>query len=243
MDQQLIESISKMNVNGNRLELPQDEFFANYAAVKKCLTTAGGKYKQNGFEFTENADLVKTRLVGGEAIDDKKKFQFFATPDALASRLVNMAYVNNDCRVLEPSAGQGAISNHLRVEAAECVVVELMPQNCQALQRQGYKPHETDFLTLSTKDLGEFDRIVANPPFTKNQDIEHIKHMYGFLRDGGRLVSVASRSWMTGSQKKQVAFREWLDEIDAGIYELEAGEFKESGTNIATAIIVIDKAA
>jgi len=78
---------------------------------------------------------------------------------------------------------------------------------------------------------------------TKNQDIDHIKQMYGFLKEGGRMVSVASRSWMTGSQKKQVAFREWLDEVDAGIYELEGGEFKESGTSIAAVVIVIDKAA
>jgi ParB-like nuclease family protein len=240
MKKELIESISKMIVNGKRLELPQDEHFDNYAQVKKCLLLAGGKYKKCGFEFGENAQEIKDRLIGGEAIDDKKKFQFFATPDALARRLVDMAYVTDNCRVLEPSAGQGAISNLVRDLADECVVVELMPQNAKALRRQGYDVKECDFLTLKTKDIGMFDRIIANPPFTKNQDIDHIIHMMTLLKPGGKLVSVASQSWTFGSQKKQLAFRGWLDVLNAKITELDAGEFKASGTNIQAVIVEIE---
>lgn len=243
MDQQLLDSISKMTANGNRLELPQDEHFANYAQVKKCLITAGGKYKRCGFEFQEDAQIIKDRLIGGEAINDKKKFQFFATPEPLAKHLIDIAQVTYACRTLEPSAGQGAISNLLRHYSADCVVVELMPQNATALTRQGYKVHEADFLSLSDKEIGTFDRIVANPPFTRNQDIDHIKHMYSLLNPNGRLVSVASKSWTFGSQKKQVAFREWLDELDSEIIEVPAGAFKESGTSISAVIVVIDKAA
>ena len=241
MTKNLIESITKMTAIGNRLELPTDEHFSNYPQVKKCLIDAGGKYKKCGFEFPEEAQLIKERLIGGEAINDKKKFQFFATPSHLAKELIDIAGVTTQCRTLEPSAGQGAIASILKERGGECVTMELMEQNIKVLQRLGFLVIEGDFLTKTSKDIGTYDKIVANPPFTKNQDIDHIKHMYSLLRNGGRLVSLASKSWVFGNQKKQIAFREWLDDLNADIIDVPAGEFKESGTQIAPAIIVIDK--
>ena len=41
MKQDIIDSMKKMNTNGNRLELPTDEHFNNYPQVKKCLLAAG----------------------------------------------------------------------------------------------------------------------------------------------------------------------------------------------------------
>lgn len=240
MNNELIESIKKMAANGNRLELPKNEQFANYAQVKKCLITAGGKYNRCGFIFSDDAQAVKDRLIGGEAINDKKKFQFFATPAALAAQIVELANIQPDSRMLEPSAGQGAIAELLRAKGGELRTVELMPQNIAALDRLGLSPFEGDFLTMDSLTLGHFDRIVANPPFTKNQDIDHIRHMHKLLKPGGKLVSIASKSWTFGSQKKQVAFREWLDEVGATTTEIPAGAFKESGTQISAVIVEIE---
>jgi 16S rRNA G1207 methylase RsmC len=38
----------------------------------------------------------------------------------------------------------------------------------------------TDFLSL---DERSFDKIIANPPFSKSQDVKHILHMYELLAD------------------------------------------------------------
>lgn len=241
MNKELISSISKMPAAGNRLELPTNEHFKNYNQVKKCLLDAGGKYKKCGFEFAEDAQLIKNRLIGGEAINDKKKFQFFATPTDLAKQLVELAGVTKKCRTLEPSAGQAAIATLLKEAGGECVTMELMEQNIKVLRRLGFLVIEGDFLTKTKEHLGLYDKIVANPPFTKNQDIDHIKNMYSLLKGGGRLVSVASRSWMNGSQKKQIAFREWLGSVGAEVIDIPSGIFKESGTNIAASIIIINK--
>ncbi len=237
----LIESIKKMIPVGNRLELPKDDQFSNYAQVKKALLTAGGKYKRCGFEFTEDAQQIKDRLIGGEVINDKKKFQFFATPRPLAEQLVKMADIQPNHRVLEPSAGQGAISNLICGIARDCTVIELMSENIKALIRQGYNVTEGCFLEHDSDDIGLFDRVVANPPFTKNQDIDHIKHMFSMLKPGGKIVSIASKSWIHGSQKKQVAFRDWLNDVDATITEVPVGAFKESGTSISTVIVEINR--
>jgi SAM-dependent methyltransferase len=240
MKPDVLESIAKMTVNGNRLELPKKEHFSNYGAVKKALINAGGRYNKNGFCF-KDAQATYDSFLAGEVRHDKKKFQFFATPDRLAQQLVDHADVQPHHRVLEPSAGQGAILNPLVVASGQVMCVEIMPENIEVLQKKGYYPVEADFLTLTETDIGTFDRIVANPPFTKNQDIDHILHMFEFLKPGGRLVSVASKSWTFGSQKRQKEFRSGLEWIGAQVLDIPAGAFKESGTQIAAVIIIIDK--
>ncbi|URC15254.1 methylase [Paraglaciecola Antarctic GD virus 1] len=234
-------NINSMIANGNRLELPTDNVFKNYALVKKTMIKAGGKYVKNGFVFPSDATEIKMRLSGGEKIDDKKKFQFFATPSTLAKRLVEFAEVGPTDDVLEPSAGQGAILEHIP-KCRSITVVELMPENNKVLRKLGYPVWECDFLTLREHEIGfKFDRIIANPPFTNNQDIDHITHMYSLLDDSGILVSISSNSWRTGLQKKQVAFRDWLNTQDRLVLDLPAGTFKESGTNVDANIIVIYK--
>ena len=84
-----------------------------------------------------------------------------------------------------------------------------------------------------------FDRIIANPPFNKNQDIDHVKAMYRRLRKGGVLVSITSKHWQVSNNKKETEFRSWLDEVGADVEEIENGAFKESGTMIGGLIIKI----
>lgn len=244
MNEDLINSIKTMTVNGNRLELPKDEKFDNYLQVKKCLLAAGGKYKKCGFYFSEDAALVKSRLVGGGAINDKKKFQFFATPSGVVDLLMNHACIDSDMLVLEPSAGQGAIVDAIIGLGAHASMIELMPQNIKVLNRKyEIELAPLDFLNINPEKHIKYKRIVANPPFTKNQDVDHVSHMYKFLNEGGLLVSIMSTSWVHGSQKKQIAFREWLGSVDSYTEEIPQGSFKESGTNISTMLVVINKAS
>lgn len=44
-------------------------------------------------------------------------------------------------------------------------------------------------------------KIIANPPFSKSQDVKHILHMARNLTVGGRLVSIASASIKTREGK------------------------------------------
>jgi 16S rRNA G1207 methylase RsmC len=89
--------------------------------------------------------------------------------------------------------------------------------------------------------INKYDRIIANPPFTNNQDIDHIRQMYDFLKPGGRVVSIASKHWTFSNNKKETEFRDWLDKVNAEVQDVDAGAFKESGTNISTCIIIINK--
>lgn len=247
MKNDLIDSISLMIPMGNRLQLPTDRVFSNYAAVKKALLTAGGVYKRSGFEFKEDAATIQSRLCGGEVINDVKKFQYYPTPKELAMRMVQQAGIESHHRVLEPQAGQGHIVDCLP-EIRDLVLVELMPENYQVLTRKYMSgDYTTNTISIINEDFLKynpdegFDRIIANPPFTKNQDIDHVLHMYDLLNPDGRIVSLMSPSWIHGSQKKQVAFREWFDEVNGRMEEIPEGTFKQSGTNVRTILIDIYK--
>lgn len=240
-------SIAKCRIASNVVYLPniKEGMLSNYADVRKAFLNAGASYKNNTFIFPNEAQPYIDRLMGGESVNIKKEFQYFGTPEKLADRLVEMADIKKGYRLLEPSAGQGAILEAIDRKFSstdiEVMAVELMDVNCKVLQQKSFSALQMDFLKYECPDKYMFDRIIANPPFNKNQDIDHIRHMYEVCKSGGRIVTIASNSWRFGSQKKQVEFREWLESLNAEIHEVEAGEFKESGTTIATCIIVIDK--
>jgi phospholipid N-methyltransferase len=242
-------SIAKCRIGANVVYLPniKEGMLSNYADVRKAFLNAGATYKNNTFIFPNDAKPYIDRLMGGESVSIKKEFQYFGTPERLADRLVELADIQQSDRVLEPSAGQGAIVNAIyrnnpnRNKQIDCC--ELMDVNRGILEKiEGVNIIADDFLSLQNMVWTiYYDKIIANPPFNKNQDIDHIRKMYQVCKHGGRIVTIAGNSWRFGSQKKQVEFREWLDSIGAVVEDVEAGTFKESGTNIATCIIVIDK--
>ncbi len=229
--------IEYMEAVDNKLILPMDIFFSNYDEVKRVLTVAGGKYSKGAFVFKSDAQTIQHRILSGETVNDKKKFQFFATPQELADRVYQKLNHTAGLKTLEPSAGNAGLLNQIPKEDVDCI--ELMDDNYEYLIEHGYNVIGRDFTTMNIVDT--YDRIIANPPFTKNQDIKHIKMMYKALKDGGRLVSVASVHWEHASTSACVAFRKWLDNVGAEVEQVDSGAFKESGTNIKTCIITINK--
>ena len=160
--------------------------------------------------------------------------QLFPTPAPLAARMVELADIWGLQRVLEPSAGTGNILERLVGKTAKAVVaVEINFNLAHDLAKRwpGVDVRRTDFLTCNG-DLGTFDRIVMNPPFERGSDIEHILHAVKFLNPGGRLVAICANG------PKQ---REALEPLCAEWHDLEPGTFKESGTMVNTALILMTK--
>jgi len=243
-------SLSKCTIQGDTLFLPpiHDGILPNYQEVRKALINAGATYKQNKFIFPNDAKPYIDRLMGGESVNIKKEFQFFGTPAKLADYLVELAEIKPNDTILEPSAGQGAIisaiyrANHNFDSMV--YYYELMDVNRNVLTNVVYTgvTHKCiGFDFLESDKLNFFDKIIANPPFSKNQDINHILKMFEALKPKGRIVTIASKHWQHSSNKKETAFKQWLKDLNATVIEVEAGEFAESGTKIATCIIIINK--
>lgn len=231
--------------------LPQIELDRKkYIEVAKHLEFLGGKWNRGkkGFIFDREIESIDELL--GDNIKKKKDLQFFETPEFLADRLVELAEFKNFITILEPSAGRGRIiksiykglNNFVDYRIDYCEIDETNKKYIDSLECEILLMFKgNDFLELELLENKLYDRIIANPPFAKNQDVEHIKHMYKLLASGGILVSIASKHWQLSSNKKETEFRQFLEDTSAEIIELDGGEFKESGTMIQGVIIKISK--
>lgn len=163
--------------------------------------------------------------------------QLFPTPKELAQRVIELADIQPKHRILEPSAGTGALL--LAIHEAtplsqwntlDLVAVEVNPKLAKRLDQYTEAIHCADFLTCNG-NLGTFDRIVMNPPFANGQDIKHIEHARHFLKPGGRLVAICANGPRQQEALKPIA-SEWHD--------LEPGTFASEGTNVNTALLIIE---
>lgn len=240
------EVLKGCTIQGMIVKLPDVQLDRKlYQDVAKSLNLIGGKWKGGkvmGFEFPHDPTELLEQISGGEKRNLKKEFQFFATPDEVCDDIVFEAQIEPSHAILEPSAGQGAIVKAINrvFPGTKVDCYELMPTNQTMLKKvTEANVIGEDFL----KEAGnkKYDRIIANPPFAKNQDIDHVRKMYDCLKSGGRLVSITSTHWDKSENKKEKEFKAWLKSLKADVVEIEAGKFKESGTNISTMMVIINK--
>lgn len=238
---EILEILDQCEVNENTLYLPNIQLDRKtYLDVNKVLEAIGGKWnrKAKGHVFDKDVSgLLEDIILTGEYVDAKKEFNFFPTPKEIAERLIALAEIKPNDLLLEPSAGQGAIAD-LFPKENKSILIELNNDNCEVLKSKGYEVLNKDF--LETDYIGA-NKIIMNPPFTRQQDIEHIFHAYDILIEPGTLVSVCSTSPFFRDNKKAEKFRWFISTVNAEIFDLEPGAFKESGTMVATKIIKIIK--
>ena len=238
--------LAECRVEGNVLMLPDRQLDRKtYIDVNKVLESIGGKWnrKLKGHVFDNSPEETLEEIVlSGEYTDVKKDFQFFETPETLASKLCDMAEITPDCSVIEPSVGKGRIADEINKRNPKSLVCfELNNDMEMYLKDKDYEVRYGDFLEVDSDDISA-DRIVMNPPFSKQQDIDHVYKAYDCLNPGGVLVSVMSMSHTFRSDKKSKLFREFLEQNESEVEFLPEGTFKESGTMIRTCVVKVRKA-
>jgi hypothetical protein len=85
----------------------------------------------------------------------------------------------------------------------------------------------------------QFDRVIMNPPFNKGQDLKHITHaVTHWLKPGGQLFAL-----MLPHEDDVIsqALGAADDLCSWSTEDIEAGAFKESGTNIRTQLLLLEK--
>ena len=233
-----------------------------YLAVDKVLKVIGGKWKRGvGHVFSSDPRPAIAAAVGGEVVDEKKALQQFYTPAKLAADVVSWALEHCDSdrevgggyRVLEPSAGRGAMVRQvvLREPLAEVVMVELDPKNVAVLQAD-FPAHcvlQGDFLALDDKPRMRlsrhgglsrpFDVVVMNPPFHAGADVRHVLHAMKFLKPGAALAAVVGRGALTGRQKLAKSFQATVNRYGLLKADCKPGTFAEAGTDVATSVVVL----
>lgn len=240
------EILRHCTMEDNVLKLPAVQFSKkSYADAKKWIEEAGGSWtggKVQGFTFPFDPTRVFSILKEGKRCNLQQEYQFFETPDNVADWLVMLAGgISEDDTILEPSAGRGALIRaiHRSSPGSNVDCYELMPENVHFLKT-------IDNVTILGDNFidgcqHKYSKIIANPPFSGNQDIKHVRLMYDLLVTGGTLAAITSQHWMIASDATCKSFRDWIEEVGGKVYEIEEGEFKESGTMIKTSAIIIQK--
>lgn len=185
-------------------------------------------------EMRGRFERIGLRHENGTAPHAVVAHQLFQTPNTLATQLAKMLKLKPGERILEPSAGLGRlIEAVLPYEPSEIVAIDVsMACVRELVQRKwaGVKILEQDFLLTERQQIGTFDAIIMNPPFTHGSDIKHVFHAMKFLNPGGRVASICLSGERREREFKHMA-TEWFD--------FNSGAFKESNTNVPTSMFVI----
>jgi len=211
------------------------------------LTGQGGKaFDKRAEGDTVGADqytYAKTLYFGQKkGRQNHRGKDYFATPEPLGVKMVEWADIQANERVLEPSAGHGAIGkwfpqntvNHF-VESSSDLYSDL------SVAVQG-KVHNMDFLDLDLHN--KYDAIVMNPPYGLGSAdaIKHIAKAMGHTNMGGRIVALAPNNMMDKAGFKKMledkAYKGWVlrEKID-----LPEVTFKRAGTGARTSVYILDK--
>jgi len=253
IESSVLDVLSNATTEGNSLKLNGQLSRPLYVSTNKVLEAAGGKWNRKAqahiFE-NDAAEIMDTIILTGKVTNKKQDLGYFPTPAAVVKRLLELAEIEQGMLVLEPSAGQGAIAVKAAKMGAVVHCFEIDPSNANKLASNlfavspEYSVTREDFLTINPEkanfrgDL--YDRVIMNPPFTRQADIRHVMHALRFLAPGGRLVSVMSSGVTFRTNKLTENFREALKAHRGTIEPLPESTFAESGTNVNTVIVTLE---
>lgn len=235
--------LRNVSIQNNTVFLPNIQLNRNdYVAVDKALNLMGGTWnrKAKGHIFENDpTSLIALALETGEITDTKKAFQFYPTPNDVCKRMCELAQLDANSIVLEPSCGNGALADVIwSYHPKSLEGIELNTALQKVLDQKPYPVRcGIDFLNIS----GQWNRIIMNPPFTNGQDIKHVLHAFQQLAPGGILIAIVGAGCMFNSDTKSTQFRAFLAEHNAEAELLPAGTFKKSGTMVETYLIRIHK--
>lgn len=234
-----------------------------YAAADKALRALGGTWnrKAGGHVFpSAPGEALATMLASGQAPAlPKARHQvegYFATPDALAQLVVETYTVIPDlsvhARVLEPSAGDGALVRAVRRvnPAVEVVAVEPNTERAARIDDgSGLVSVQAErFEDVARRhaqvQAWPFDAVVMNPPFAlpgaATAWIDHVDLALSLVRPGGRVTAIVPAGFTYRTDRKHQRIRDQVEQF-GGWRALPEKSFTTSGTDVATAVIWMER--
>ena len=175
---------------------------------------------------------------------NREGIDYFATPEPLGFKMVEWANVKPGEKILEPSAGHGAISRYFPEDTARTIVEPSTELASKAsLRTPGARVVVGRFEDLNV-GANKFHAIVMNPPFGHGGKtaIDHLGKAVAHLANGGRIVALIPRGQATERFDK---FME-DDSRSRGVYlvgriVLPSVTFERAGTSVAAQVVILEK--
>lgn len=202
---------------------------------RNIVSTDSDYDRAKAFYFARGKKTAKNKAA--EGVD------YFATPEPIGYKMVQWAGLKDGDRVLEPSAGHGAISRFFSPNTDNTIIE---PSSRLAPQAQ-MNTENAKLINGMFEDLhisNKYDAITMNPPFGTGGKtaIEHLSKAFRHLREGGRVIALIPRGGMADKR-----FTKWYESDEAknahmvGEVLLPNVTFERAGTKVATRIVIIDK--
>lgn len=220
----------------------------------------GGKEMDNAGKNTISEwDMAKSYYYAQQKKTSRNKAaegqDYYATPEPIGYKMVEWAQAKDGDRMLEPSAGHGAISRWFSPNTKNTIIepsdklsplAEMVTENAQPIHST-FENHNI---------VNKYDAIVMNPPFGTGGKtaVEHLAKAFRHLKDGGRVIAI-----LPDGSSAQKHFDKWFyGNPDAKTKADRGGEpegvfmkevllpgvaFERAGTKVNTRIVVIDKFA
>lgn len=202
---------------------------------RNIVSTDSDYDRAKAFYFARGKKTAKNKAT--EGVD------YFATPEPVGYKMVQWAGLKDGDRVLEPSAGHGAISRFFSPNTDNTIIE---PSSRLAPQAQ-MNTDNAKLINGYFEDLhigNKYDAVTMNPPFGTGGKtaVEHVAKAFKHLRNGGRVIAIIPRGAMADKR-----FDAWYESDDAkdahmvGEVLLPGVTFERAGTKVATRIVIIDK--
>ncbi|MBK8772703.1 MAG: hypothetical protein IPM06_20065 [Rhizobiales bacterium] len=240
---------------GNEARTMMDAFIDAYIEAEAIEPSAqdgiGGKARDRRAVSTTPFQTAMTHYFGRAKIsgrrDQREGLDFYPTPEPLALKMVEWAGIRPNERVLEPSAGDGAIARYMP-DGIDLTMVE--PSMDLASRAQLRAPHgKTVESTFEAYHLvNKAHVIVMNPPFGSGGKtaMDHVEKAIRHLRPGGRIVALIPSGPSADARFDNLMGGEvWRGDKMlslTGIVNLPAVTFERAGTSVMSRIVIIDKA-
>lgn len=240
-DADLQQAFAECRSEGKLIHVPGRQLAPDlYAAMKKHFLNNRGKWKSNRqvFEFEFDADILLEKLQAGERPNFYKNSHYFPTPRAVVDEMCNMLILQDGHRILEPSAGRGAliegVNEFICVDPPhQWVAIESDPVNRSILKDKGFPAVHDDFDTWETDE--RFEVCYANPPF--NRATVYVGKIVSLLAKGGSAIIVLPATWPHAivNLAMMSKFEDLFESVS--VRKLPANAFRESKTNVNTILL------
>jgi len=238
---------------GNEARAIQQAFVDAYTEADRNLPSSsdgiGGRARDSVDNTASEFDKAKTHYYGRQKMkgkrDQRKGLDFFPTPEPLALKMVEWAGVRPYDKVLEPSAGDGAIARYFPGHADRTIVEPSADLSSRAeLLAPGSRVVNDTFENLNI--VNKYDVVVMNPPFGSGGKTayDHLLKAMQHTRPGGRVVALVPTGPAADKQFGKLMDRigktsiEWNLSADVS---LPSVTFERAGTAVAARVLIFDR--
>lgn len=259
---------SDFHEDGSFLTFPKMMSKGDYARAKNALAKLGCRW--NSQKKTHIFDDAMTNeiwqnILKKEVLPKLNPLSYFPTPpegiDHIRLFAQDWIYPHTTMRILEPSAGSGAIidmiidllrdneSGELNPSGSVIDAIEVQPHMADILR---VKYGHLDWVNVICQEFEDYDPVdhydvvVMNPPFSNSLYAKHILRASTMTKKKGDMIFVAPRMFKSLSNRGHIKKLQQMMSDGCGYFEeMETTRF--SGTSVSTLVgtvsphIVVDE--